>query len=609
MPDIPAYQAIGDPICGLPLDPTCQPILALVSPADGATGLTTSPTLRWTDLGDGIRYDVQVSVDEAFNSVVFTTNVPDSLAAFVAPVADHKYYWRVRPVYGNRTYDWVEPWEFSVGSSGPLAVTLLAPADKATNQTKILDFSWTSAAGAVDYRFELSESENFATKAIEEPVLSSTSYQAKGLKGGVLYYWRVAGVDGIGRRTWSRSRSFTTVVDAPGAITLLTPEDGATGVPTMTSFAWGAKPGAGTYQLQVASDSAFANVVVNDSANSKTTSTLASPLDFGTMYRWRVRGRNAGGNGLWSEVRTFTTIVAAPEAVTLISPADGAAGVSTTPIFQWDAVASAATYKLQVATDSLFSAVVIRDTALTGTSDSVAVQLANDSEHFWRVRAQNEGGDGPWSEVRSFMTIIASPDAVTLLTPGNGATEVAAYTTFSWNALDGAAAYHLQVGSDAALSSLVIDDSTLTAATFIASMPLAYSTGYFWHVRAALDDGLGKTAGLLFGPWSETRSFTVAVGTATEDQANVPTAFALHPAYPNPFNPSTTIRYDVPEAAEVRLVVFDALGRSVDDLGTRHLAPGTYSVTWDASARSSGIYFVRMDAGAFSATRKVVLLE
>jgi len=85
--------------------------------------------------------------------------------------------------------------------------------------------------------------------------------------------------------------------------------------------------------------------------------------------------------------------------------------------------------------------------------------------------------------------------------------------------------------------------------------------------------------------------------------------FALHPAYPNPFNPSTTITYDVPEAAEVRLVVFDALGRSVSDLGTRHSAPGTHSVTWDASTHPSGTYFVRIEAGAFTQTGKMILTK
>lgn len=124
-----------------------------------------------------------------------------------------------------------------------------------------------------------------------------------------------------------------------------------------------------------------------------------------------------------------------------------------------------------------------------------------------------------------------------------------------------------------------------------------------------MDDGLGKTTGLLFGPWSERRSFTVAIGTATEGETDVPTSFALHPAYPNPFSPSTTIRFDVPEAAEVRLMVYDTLGRAVEELSNKNQAPGTYAVTWEPRTVPSGVYFVRMEAGAFSATIQVLLLK
>ena len=85
--------------------------------------------------------------------------------------------------------------------------------------------------------------------------------------------------------------------------------------------------------------------------------------------------------------------------------------------------------------------------------------------------------------------------------------------------------------------------------------------------------------------------------------------FALHPPYPNPFNPSTTIRYDLPEAAEVRLTIFDALGRPIENVGTRYLVPGTYTVAWNASRFPSGVYFVRMEAGAFARYQTVTLLK
>jgi len=419
----------------------------------------------------------------------------------------------------------------------------------------------------------------------------------------------VAGVDGLGRKTFSQPRSFTTVVDAPGAIALTSPEDDAENVPRVTSFVWMAHADAGTYQLHLASDASFANIVISDSANTKTSFTPAMPLEYGAVYYWRVRGRNAGGNGAWSETRSFTTIVAAPEAVTLIHPADSAMGISVTPVFAWDALASALTYQLHVSVDTSFTTLVLNDSALATTADTVDVPLGHDTRHYWRVRARNAGGDGAWSDVRSFTTIIAAPEAVSLVSPDAGAQGVAAFTMFSWQPLDGAAAYHLQLSSDASFTAPVVDDSALTDPTFAVSEPLAYSATYYWRVRAALDDGLGEATGLIFGPWSETRSFTVAVGTAAEGESDLPSTFALHPNYPNPFNPSTTIRYDVPEQALVKIAVYDALGRLVEILSTKYQVPGTYAATWDAAGRPTGVYFVRMAAGTFVASRRMILIR
>jgi len=93
------------------------------------------------------------------------------------------------------------------------------------------------------------------------------------------------------------------------------------------------------------------------------------------------------------------------------------------------------------------------------------------------------------------------------------------------------------------------------------------------------------------------------------EPSGFPTVFALHRPYPNPFNPATTITYDVPQTAEVRLEVFDPLGRRVEVLGTWRVAPGTHAVTWEPGIVPSGVYLVRMHVGDFNATRRVLLLR
>ena len=101
-----------------------------------------------------------------------------------------------------------------------------------------------------------------------------------------------------------------------------------------------------------------------------------------------------------------------------------------------------------------------------------------------------------------------------------------------------------------------------------------------------------------------------AVVTSTDGtDPELPDSFALHGNYPNPFNPTTTIGYDVPETSDVKIAVYDALGRMVDALRTSRQVPGAYTVTWNAQFMPSGVYFVRMEAGSFVETRKMVLTK
>ena len=87
------------------------------------------------------------------------------------------------------------------------------------------------------------------------------------------------------------------------------------------------------------------------------------------------------------------------------------------------------------------------------------------------------------------------------------------------------------------------------------------------------------------------------------------TEFKLNPNYPNPFNPSTTITYDVPAETNVTIAVYDGLGQKVKDLYSGVRAPGRYTATFDASGMASGTYFYRLHAGNFVETRKMQLLR
>ena len=100
-------------------------------------------------------------------------------------------------------------------------------------------------------------------------------------------------------------------------------------------------------------------------------------------------------------------------------------------------------------------------------------------------------------------------------------------------------------------------------------------------------------------------------GTSRVEQLSptAPKTFLLEQNYPNPFNPSTTIRYQLPVASEVKLEVYDVLGKKIATLVNERQSAGSYQVVWNASGLSSGTYFYRLQAGTFVETKKMIMMK
>ncbi len=90
---------------------------------------------------------------------------------------------------------------------------------------------------------------------------------------------------------------------------------------------------------------------------------------------------------------------------------------------------------------------------------------------------------------------------------------------------------------------------------------------------------------------------------------NAPQTFALHQNYPNPFNPSTSIRFELSEAGNVKLAVYDMLGRENTVLINQFLSAGSYTFSFSGNNLSSGIYFYELKAGSFRDIKKMTLVK
>lgn len=133
---------------------------------------------------------------------------------------------------------------------------------------------------------------------------------------------------------------------------------------------------------------------------------------------------------------------------------------------------------------------------------------------------------------------------------------------------------------------------------------LTTGTQYFWRVSSSYEPS-GP-----WGGWTPTLNFHAGqVVGINSNQGEIPKTFVLYQNYPNPFNPVTNIAFDIPQKGNVKLYVFDILGREIATLVNQVMDPGSYRFDYNASELSSGIYFYKLETDGFTNVKKMMLVK
>jgi hypothetical protein len=156
----------------------------------------------------------------------------------------------------------------------------------------------------------------------------------------------------------------------------------------------------------------------------------------------------------------------------------------------------------------------------------------------------------------------------------------------------------------------IYTQTDIVVGTFVAGGGFSYGTtinvsGTVGQVIVGASHNNTSVVGAGF--WYMIRS---SLGTGIEPiEYGKPAEFRLEQNFPNPFNPTTTIRFGIPETGFVSLKIYDLLGREVTSLIDEELPVGRYEVVWDAAGVASGVYIYSLTGGTFQQTKKLILLK
>ncbi len=208
------------------------------------------------------------------------------------------------------------------------------------------------------------------------------------------YYWRVRAVNQETNGEWSDVWAFTTVVGAPAPSA---PEDGKTNVPLSTSLAWTGTQGATEYRVQLSLDKGFYSDIIFDEKQAGNTIN-ADNLLRNTTYYWRVAQYKDCSYSKWSSTYSFTTIPYPPTKPKLYWPDSNSCDMNNQVDFSWmpgSYSEQLSGYELQASLDPSFAELIAHAEGLENPSYTCSLPI--DKVIYWRVRAENIGGKGDWS--------------------------------------------------------------------------------------------------------------------------------------------------------------------------------------------------------------------
>lgn len=371
--------------------------------------------------------------------------------------------------------------------SGAYAVVPVAPSGLSPDGTAVNDIptlAWERVADAAKYEVQVALTSDFADPLWAKDTANVSATPNVQVPAGDVW-WRVRSVNSSGRGAWATA-SFTRDPVAPPTPTGPADGDELQQPAEVPTFTWVAVPGATSYTVEISTDLNFTDPNLVSTYPSKATSLVLADLQLPTTYYWRVRGQLASGFATaYSSPRSYVVRGLSPAA--LVAPADGASVNVTEVLLDWAPVNGAASYELQVSTDSNFLTKVIDATGIVGTRYSRPDTLDND-QYYWRVRPVDGSGNKlDWSQTATWQFRRNWPDQPSLEYPLDGST-VGDPFYFQWTPVPWASLYEVQFSTSPGFGSYsscqTVHTTVVPGQGDVDCLPPNPEETYYWRVMA-----------------------------------------------------------------------------------------------------------------------------
>lgn len=465
-------------------------IPALLLPSKDAINQSIPVRLVWRRYMPNETYHLQISTDKDFQNIIYNNSgILDTFALLSRLDYGGTFYWRLRSESDQCISEWSEVRKFTTVYE---PIVLNYPENFSINKPLSIRFIWSGNQNSQIYNLQLSEGIEFSKLILDTNII--TAYlDFSNLEPYKDYYWRVRFRSGIHVSAWSEIWTFRTIYAPPK---LSFPENFSISISISGELKWNPSPGAEKYNLIISKKQ---NFVPPDLEVPDLTSTYFhyDSLEYYTEFYWKVKTIGKDGKSDWSELFKFRTQLPPP---TPISPINEYQLAPIKGLLRWEQLSNAIGYELQISTDPNFEVNI--STFPVETTFYIYENLLYETNYYWRVRAFEDGGSSPWSEIFTFKTVpenyLSEP---MLFYPPNQTKNVKLRENLSWLSVSNSKSYFVEIATDMIFLNIVV--SSEVSDTLFPIKNLSYGTRYYWRVRAKNKDRTSN--------WSEIFSFITAI--------------------------------------------------------------------------------------------------